>query len=551
MTQSTDKKEQGLFFTQEDIDFALRGGDAPEANADADDTEALILDEADIVDPDSEDLEYFGLLSKEDIEALLHGDVAGAEGEAAQNEIDSLLATAGSEEDAVSPAADRRSGKGDVSQDDVEQLMKKTAAEVQRGTGTEGAVSPPAGPETAEGTEAVSQDDIDRLLMSAIDDPEPEDGGLVSQDDIDQLLKGGMDQADAETAPEEGGLVSQDDIDQLLKGGMDYADAEATPEDGGLVSQDDIDQLLKGGMDQADAETAPEEGGLVSQDDIDQLLKGSIDQTDAEAAPEVGGLVSQADLDQLMGEALSGGDAEGTSLQRDDTPQEHISQSDINRLLKESLEEEELPEEEEAREPEAAHEADADEPVILAVDEAVDESLPSALKRAPAPRPRKKTAARFKKKRLLAGVAAGVVFILAVSIAIMIPSRKGTVLKPQVLTFSIAQPNDADQGGGAVLAKNVRLGGFVVLAPPNSVAVTYMTGDLLLGLSEASLVDLIKENEAYVRDIVYGTINRELMTRDISTIDEVSLELAIRKELGRIIPRGAIEQIDFEGFSLA
>ncbi len=395
MTQSTDKKEQGLFFTQEDIDFALRGGDAPEANADADNTEALILDEADIVDPDSEDLEYFGLLSKEDIEALLHGDVAGAEGEVAQKEIDSLLATAGSEEDAVSPAANRRSGKGDVSQDDVEQLMKKTAAGVQRGTGTEGAVSPPAGPETAEGTEAVSQDDIDRLLMSAIDDPEPEDGGLVSQDDIDQLLKGGM----------------------------DYADAEATPEDGGLVSQDDIDQLLKGGMDQADAETAPEEGGLVSQDDIDQLLKGGIDQTDAEAAPEVGGLVSQADLDQLMGEALSGGDAEGTSLQRDDTPQEHISQSDINRLLKESLEEEELPEEEEAREPEAAHEADADEPVILAVDEAVDESLPSALKRAPAPRPRKKTAARFKKKRLLAGVAAGVVFILAVSIAIMIPSN--------------------------------------------------------------------------------------------------------------------------------
>ena len=472
--------------------MALQGADAAEAIADADDTEALILDEADIVDPDSEDLEYFGLLSKEDIEALLHGDLIGNQGEDAQNEIDSLLATAGSEKDAASPAAGERFEEENAARDDVEQLIEKTTADVHRKTEIADAEVPATESETSEGTDAVSQDDIDRLLMSAIDDPE---------EDIGHGLE------DGEVALEEGGAVSQDDIDQLLKGDVDPIDADTEVDFG-----------------EAPIET---EASSVNPSDT-------------------GDLVSQAELDRLMGEALSQGEAEETSLQEEDTTQEHISQNDINRLLKESLEEEGLPEEEAAEEHDTVDEIETVEPVILAVDEEVDDSPPAVPALPPASPPRKKAPGRFKKKRLLVGVSACVVLVLAVSIMTMLPGPKETVRKPQVLTFSVPRPEEAGQSAQPVSAKSVRLNGFVVLAPPNPTAVTYMTGDLLLDLSDASLVDLIKENEAYVRDIVYGTINRELMTRDISTIDEISLELAIRKELGRIIPRGAIERIDFE-----
>jgi hypothetical protein len=77
-----------------------------------------------------------------------------------------------------------------------------------------------------------------------------------------------------------------------------------------------------------------------------------------------------------------------------------------------------------------------------------------------------------------------------------------------------------------------------------------VTADLTLDFSDASIVAVIKENEAFVRDIIYGTIKSELMVRDINDIDEISLELAIRKALGQVVAREAIERISFERFSL-
>jgi hypothetical protein len=90
----------------------------------------------------------------------------------------------------------------------------------------------------------------------------------------------------------------------------------------------------------------------------------------------------------------------------------------------------------------------------------------------------------------------------------------------------------------------------MVFAPPNSATVTYVAADLTLILSEAAMATVIKENEALVRDIIYGTIRNELMTRDISAIDEISLEQAIRKALGQIMARDAIGRIAFDRFQL-
>lgn len=482
-------KKQDLFLTQEDIDTALRAVDVSKTAIDADDTEALVLDEADIIDPDSEDLEYFGLLSKDDIEALLHGDLLGSQGKDTQDEIDSLLAATGSGNGPTPASAGLRPGNGNAAQDDVERLIQKTVAGVHEKVEPVATMLP-------EEKEAISQDDIDRLLMSAIDEP-----GEDAEHDLEAVPGGSKEE--------------------------------------GVVSQDDIDRLLMGDTARIDAETEMNfEGGP------NEILEPPTSRNDS------GNLFSQVDQDPSSGETPVKGGAKETLNQGDDTPQEHISQSDINRLLKESLEEEDFQKEEEGVVPDAILEAEAIEPVILAADEEVHEPTPPAPELPSVPRPRKKAARRFNRKRLITGVAAGIVLILGVSM--MMPSgQEEAVLQPRVLTFSVPQSDGVARSAWSVSAKSVYLKGFIILAPSDSAAFTYMTGDLLLGLSDASFIGLIKENEAYVRDIIYGTLNRELMTRDLSTIDEISLELAIRKELGRIIPRGAIERIDFERFSLA
>jgi len=101
-----------------------------------------------------------------------------------------------------------------------------------------------------------------------------------------------------------------------------------------------------------------------------------------------------------------------------------------------------------------------------------------------------------------------------------------------------------------VSTNSIHLPGFIVLAPSNSAAVAYVAADLTLDFSDPAIVAVIKENEAFVRDIIYGTIKSELMVRDINDIDEISLELAIRKALGRAVARESIERIAFERFSL-
>jgi flagellar basal body-associated protein FliL len=122
--------------------------------------------------------------------------------------------------------------------------------------------------------------------------------------------------------------------------------------------------------------------------------------------------------------------------------------------------------------------------------------------------------------------------------------------QPEVLTFSIDHTAQRASDPGAAMAGSIRLPGFVVLAPSNSAAVAYVTADLKMDFSDDSVVAVIKENEAFVRDIIYGTIRSELMTRDIADINEINLELAIRKALGQFVAREMIERIAFERFSL-
>lgn len=512
-------QKQGIFVTQEDIDTALAAAPRQEEMSDADGGKPLFLNEADIVDPgldgDSEGDDFFGLLSKDDIEALLHGDLGGSNRQGAQDEVDALLQTTTAEEAPHALEETSLTDKKNTAQEDVEKLVQGAEA-----LETAGETAEKEEPEVSEEPSAVSQDDIDRLLMEALDEGEDE-----------------SDTADGETSPENGEVISQGDLDQLLSEAMEDdlqgvepeasetalaepKEAPESPDDTEPVAPEAVSESLDEGT-----------GSLISQDDLDQLLEG-------------GGALSDSAPDEPPDDAGK--------------PSEHISQDDINRLLKESLDEvdEDLPSEE--PEPEIEDESDFQEPVILAEDETTPEPPPPVEKAKPVENIIKTTLERLLEKRLwenrlIWAAAAGIVILVSVTAMMMSsgPTEPESVSVPEsrVLTFTISQTGDG-MSPVPLSETSVRFPGFMVLAPPNSADVTYVAADLTLDFSDASTVAVIKENEAFVRDIIYGTISSELMTRDISAIDEISLEQAIRKALGRIVTREAIGRIAFDRFSL-
>lgn len=502
MSQDT---KQGVLITQEDIDEALAAFRPPEAGED--DASPLFLNESDIVEDGVQtDSEYFGLLSQDDIEALLHGDLEGGGSgpQDAQNEIDSLMDSAVLEKDTPHATAEAV-GQGNA-QDDVEALIRE--AESDSG-------------ENVKDDSLIAQDDIDKLLMSALDD-------VGEEEDVDTAV------------PESGELVGQDDIDQLLAGVSDEAEAPietAAPESGEVVSQDDINRLLAGASDEDEAD----DGG-----DLETP------EPEPEGAPE--SLISQADLDQLIAGEERGAEGMEPLDHGPKDSSEHISQDDINRLLKESFEEEApLPDETPAGEDEGEDLTEPEaEPVILAAEEEAPPAPSPGKATAPAKAPRGKTVA-IPKKMLVWGAAAAVVFI-CLSVVMMTRGSRQPAPQPQsqpeVLTFSIPSADDqvADAAGNS--EKSIHFPGFVVLVPNDRTAAAYVSADLTLEVSDVATVAVIKENEPFVRDIIYGAISDELKTQDISAIDEAGLVLAIRKALDRIITRGAIDRIAFDSLSL-
>lgn len=509
-------QKQGIYITQEDIDTALAAAPRPEEMFDGVDGKPLFLDETDIVDSgldgDSQGDDFFGLLSKDDIEALLHGDLGGSGGREAQDEVDALLQTTGKAEE--SPASEEAAvtDKKKTAQEDVEQLIQGAGEALEAA----GETAEKAKTKASEADAAVSQGDIDRLLMEALDESEDE-----------------PETADGSAPSETGEVISQGDLDQLLADALADDGQDVEPEiseaapiepDAAPESPDDTELAAP----EAASESLMDTGSLISQSDLDQLLEGN---APLDGAPDA-----------------TAGDAKGTS--------EHISQDDINRLLKESLDEaDDLLDEE--PEPEIADESDFQEPVILAEDEASSEPPPSVEKTQAVEKIIKTSVGKERKKRvwenrLVWAAAAGIVLFVSIAAMMMSsgPTEQVAVPKPKVLTFSLSQGGDGISQAPVLSQNSIRFPGFVVLVPSNSAAVTYVTADLTLDFSDASTVAVIKENKAFVRDIIYGAISSELMTRDISAIDEISLEQAIRKALGQIVAREAIGRIAFDRFQL-
>lgn len=496
----TRAQAQGGSLTQDDIDAALEAATASDETTAKDDASSPPPENTDITGPgpitDPADADYMGSLSKEDIETLLHGDLDGPD--ARETRIEGEASPQSSPTNTPSPDASLRDDNEGDPQEPVETPMREADADLVAGDETENEVEAEA-LEAASEIETVSQEDIDRLLLGALEDGEDEMDDLDGSDFPEAALDGN------------GDMLSGEDL-----GGVS---SDVPAGDGGAVAvETDLEPAIH-----VDAEPVAVEASPVS-----------IEGADDDAPPD-------------PGEGTVEGDADTASDALQSTT-EHITQDDINRLLKESVEEADLAP---AGEEDAADAEASETSAPPAATEGATESAPPAPEPEVAEETRKPIWKDWLKKPsrislpVLAVSAGCAVLLLTIAIFAVSHRPTETASPPRVLTISLEQTGEETPAASTLSDTRIEFSDFIVFAPPNSAGITYVTADVILEVSDPPTRVAIKENGAFVRDVIYGTIRNELMARDIAAIDEISLEMAIRKALGEVIERGAIDRIAF------
>jgi flagellar basal body-associated protein FliL len=316
----------------------------------------------------------------------------------------------------------------------------------------------------------------------------------------------------------------------------------ASDEGSGPISQSDIDALLNGGLDADGSSGGPAEASVpvsgTSEPDepIAQEAAPGADAVVPEEAfipqepDESGDHVSQSDIDALLMEAMaSDGDSEGLSSEGADGKvdadiHEHIFSGGIDRLLEEQ-----------------GGDGSQLEPVILA------EETVSADAKAAEPPPSqpwyRKTIWR------MTAMAALVMIVSSVGLYGLLRSpEKGA--QPTVETFAVPKPDTQTAQANNNGKTDVEMPGFVVLAPDDKSGLTCVTADLFLDFSDSTIAGMVKDNEAFVRNIIYEAISKALVTPDKVKINKINMGLSVRKALATMVPRETIRAVFFNKFEV-
>jgi hypothetical protein len=283
-------------------------------------------------------------------------------------------------------------GTETISQDNIDNLINGAAQLETVSQDEKSQEETPEKDETTSGSNeieedaaVISQDDIDSLLNGEVKEDAPENNApdVVSQGDIDNLLEDII----TDNQGDEPEIISQDDIDNLLNDTP--AEDSSENSETGAVSQDDIDDLLQGieTEDKDNKETAEsqeEEPELVSQDDIDNLFQDAGGDTDPneEEKKERSHLLDQGELDQLI-KAFEEKGTQKTSDEKPDTDSGEketedvdddtvlVSQDEINRLIGDI---QDVPDQEEDNQEEPLESADSDDGDVISQDD-IDQLL--------------------------------------------------------------------------------------------------------------------------------------------------------------------------------
>ncbi len=433
-----------------------------------------------------------GELSQDDIDGLMGGDDLAADGDDGDMEL--------------------------ISQNDIDQLMTPSAEEPSANATSEA--------ESSE-TERVSDDD-------AIDDAEGLDVSacLITQETLDELIRNVPEPEDVpdpvvldsdpvdlneeiESKPvslEDQGVdnlefdAPSNELEDLLNIDINDTEIDLESPDGDDVTQDDIDALLQT-SDEDEEFMADEEDILISQDDIDTLLMAA-DQEDEDL------------LGDLMGDDMD-----------DNVDDEDILDSD-----------------------DEGDDGPGGDQVVLAGgdDDWTDEDGTGS-----SDKPRKK----WMKSKLVIAMASAIL-VLGISVPIvyflffshapvqipeeisvpMVMEEPGREIEVASVDINVSAAMDLKKSGNIILTD------FVVLASDLSKDMAYVTADISIDYSDQRAYHEINDNLSFYRDLIYGSIQKNLIGEKGNEVTEADLIWGIETSLKKVFPSNYIEKVRFKSF---
>jgi len=480
--------------------------------------------------------------------------------------------------------ADVEEDAGELSQDDIDNLM--------------------GGNDSVDtDIELVSQNDIDQLMNPSVendaiplDNPgndiadEGETDELISMDDIQDLL--GEEPAGEEPVGEDIGdtvvddfvidnadaldvsqcLITQETLDALIQNALT---AEAVPDPVMLdsvavdsdpvvldepepeplaepvavepieddqdseVPSDELDSLLNTDLDDAQFDMGSPGGDDVTQEDIDALLQESDEDEDL-IDDDDDMLISQDDIDTL----LMAADQEDEDLLGD------LMGDDMDTGMDDDFDDEDVLE----RDGDSSEEMEGDQVVLEggADEEREDENRS------------KGSDNRWKKwyKSRLVVASASIIIVLGISIPSVyfmffsqapdkIPEKNPGPAVMEELGREVAVASVEINTNEILDLKksgNIILTNFVVLASDLSKDMAYVTADISIDYSDQRAYHEINDNLSFYRDLIYESIQKNLLSEKRNEVTEADLIWGIENTLKKILPPDYIEKVSFKSF---
>ncbi|MBU0973100.1 MAG: hypothetical protein KKC20_20825 [Proteobacteria bacterium] len=528
--------------SQEDIDSLMGGADEDEmGELSQDDIDSLMGGNNDTADDDTADADEMGELSQEDIDSLMGGADEDEMGELSQDDIDSLMNRDTGPEDMDSSDF---SGEEEIdeliSMDDIQSLMGETEGETEDAL----AIS-----DVPDGTAVVSDDfvidaaealDVSQCLITqaALDElirnaPGPGDvpDTIILDSDPESEIQVSAGDADSEDFSSEPVVLDMDvesDPGSMEVPGSDDLDMD--------VSDDEFEGLLDADDRQLDFGSPGNDD--VTQEDIDALLQESDEEEDL-MGDEEDILISQDDIDTL----LMAADQEDEDVLGD------LMGDDMDAGMDDDFEDEDIL----GMEGEEETGSRADQVVLEGGDDAnPDEGGSEASE--------KRWKKLFKSKLVIA--AASAILVLGISVPSVYflffshdpaqPPEKMPVpmtMEAPGRDIEVASVNIDTQAMPEVKKSgNIILTDFVVLSSDQSKDMAYVTVDISIDYSDQRAYHEINDNLSFYRDLIYESIQRNLVWEKRNEVTEADLIWGVETTLKKVLPSNYIERISFKSF---
>lgn len=551
---SDSKVEEESIFSQDDIDNLLNSSFFEEETSEKEKVP---------------DMDALGELSQEDIDSLLGGNDPNEEAIEkpsqddeemeliSQDDIDRLMNSSEDkpslvqEKEVLAPTDPDDSDDADelITMDDIQSLMDETKgknSEVQ-GKVLEGSGKEDLPVQVAE-REPVQAQGKDDLPDAAIEDTNKAAPVDMDEDTID------VSQAvDASQC-----LITQETLDELIRNVPEppvildseppMADALAPgrdaepdlvslndPASDGMESLDEFEDLLGEDDNDAEMDQVPLDQEDVSQEDIDALLQDS-DANEDFLEDEDDMLISQDDIDTL----LMAADQEDEDILGD------LMGDDMNASLDDNFDEDDIPDY--GEEVEIGSKEDH---VVL---ERVD---PDRADKTNTQGPGKSW---YKSKLLMA--AASAILVLGISVPslyfLFFSQEPVQISEPQIVPKVVEKVTQEVQVAASDIAsappvdpKNsgqIILTDFVVLASDLSKEMAYVTLDIAIDYSDQRAYHEINSNLSFYRDLIYESIQKNLVWEKRNQVTEADLVESIHTMLKKVMPSEYIEKVSFQSF---